>query len=84
MTCAKLLKFHILARHCHNKYRKVRARKTWKTRHGSIMSTEVYAKVAYREVIEYLKKGYTIRDVAKLGGKGVSTVQRVKKEFVDI
>ena len=38
----------------------------------------------YREVIEYLKKGYTIRDVAKLCGKGVSTVQRVKKEFVGI
>jgi DNA invertase Pin-like site-specific DNA recombinase len=36
----------------------------------------------YREVIEYLKKGYIIRDVAKLSGKGVSTVQRVKKEFV--
>lgn len=37
-----------------------------------------------REVIEYLKKGYAIRDVAKLCGKGVSTVQRVKKEFVGI
>lgn len=28
-----------------------------------------------------LKKGYTIRDVAKLTRKGVSTIQRVKKEF---
>ena len=37
-----------------------------------------------QEVIEYLKKGYAIRDVAKLCGKGVSTVQRVKKEFVGI
>ena len=35
----------------------------------------------YREVINLLNKGYAIRDVAKLSGKGISTVQRVKKEF---
>ena len=28
-----------------------------------------------------LRKGYSIRDVAKLSGKGISTVQRVKKLF---
>jgi transposase len=33
----------------------------------------------YREEITLLKKGYTIRDVAKLTGKGISTVQRGKK-----
>ena len=38
--------------------------------------------VEYREVINLLNKGYAIRDVAKLTGKGISTVQRVKKEFV--
>ena len=47
------------------------------------IKTEDQKREEYREVIEYLKKGYTIRDVAKLSGKGVSTVQRVKKEFVD-
>ena len=36
----------------------------------------------YKEVINLLNKGYAIRDVAKLTGKGISTVQRVKKEFV--
>lgn len=36
----------------------------------------------YREVINLLNKGYAIRDVAKLTEKGISTVQRVKKEFV--
>ena len=36
----------------------------------------------YREVISLLNKGYAIRDVAKLTGKGISTLQRVKKEFV--
>ena len=35
----------------------------------------------YRKVINLLDKGYTIRNVAKLSGKGISTVQRVKKEF---
>lgn len=34
------------------------------------------------EVIAYLNKGYTIRDVAKLSGKSVSSVQRVKKEIL--
>ena len=48
---------------------------------GSIKTAD-QKREEYREVIEYLKKGYTIRDVAKLSGKGVSTVQRVKKEFV--
>ena len=36
-------------------------------------------KTEYREVISLLSKGYSIRDVAKLSGKGVSTVQRVKR-----
>ena len=36
----------------------------------------------YREDNNLLNKGYAIRDVAKLTGKGISTVQRVKKEFV--
>ena len=36
----------------------------------------------YRKVINLLNKGYAIRDVAKLTDKGISTVQRVKKEFV--
>jgi len=32
----------------------------------------------YRDVIAFMKKGYSIRDVARLTGRGVSTVQRVK------
>lgn len=32
-----------------------------------------------KDIIGYLKKGYTIRDTAKLSGKSVSSVQRVKK-----
>ena len=36
-------------------------------------------KAEYREVISLLSKRYSIRDVAKLSGKSVSTVQRVKR-----
>ena len=35
----------------------------------------------YRDVISYLRKGYSIRITAKLTSKGLSTVQRVKREF---
>ena len=45
---------------------------------GSI-KTEEQIRTEYREVVSLLRKGYSIRDVAKLSGKGVSTVQRVKR-----
>ena len=35
----------------------------------------------YREAIALLKKSYSIRNVAKLTGKAVSTIQIIKKEF---
>jgi DNA invertase Pin-like site-specific DNA recombinase len=35
----------------------------------------------YKDIIAYLKKGYAIRSIAKLTGKGISTVQRVKRDF---
>ena len=47
---------------------------------GSV-KTEEQIKTEYREVISLLRKGYSIRDVAKLCGKSVSTVQRVKRMF---
>ena len=45
---------------------------------GSVKTAE-QMKAEYREVISPLRKGYSIRDVAKLCGKGVSTVQRAKR-----
>ena len=45
---------------------------------GSVKTAE-QMKAEYREVISLLRKGYSIRDVAKLSGKGVSTVLRVKR-----
>lgn len=48
---------------------------------GSVKSEEQKRK-EYKDVIAYLNKGYTIRDAAKLSGKSVSSVQRVKKNFL--
>ena len=38
-------------------------------------------KEQYKDMIGYLKRGYSIRNVAKLTGKGISTVQRIKADF---
>lgn len=47
---------------------------------GSIKTTD-QKREEYKDIISYLKRGYSIRNVAKLSGKGISTVQRIKTEF---
>ena len=47
---------------------------------GSVKTSE-QKREQYREVIALLKKGYSVRNVAKLSGVSVSTVQRIKREF---
>ena len=47
---------------------------------GSIKTTE-QKREEYKDIIFYLKRGYSVRNVAKLSGKGISTVQRIKTEF---
>ena len=49
---------------------------------GSVKSSEK-KKEQYREVIALLKRGYSVRNIAKLQGIGVSTVQRIKSEFIN-
>ena len=49
---------------------------------GSI-KTEEKKREEYKEVIQLLKKGDSVRNVAKLQGIGISTVQRVKNIFVN-
>ena len=49
---------------------------------GSTKSEEKL-KEEYKETITLLKKGYSIRNVAKLQGIGISTVQRVKNQFIN-
>lgn len=48
---------------------------------GSVKSPEK-KKEEYKETISLLKKGYSVRNIAKLQGIGISTVQRVKNEFL--
>lgn len=47
---------------------------------GSIKTTE-QKREEYRDIISYLKRGYSVRNTAKLTCKGISTVQRIKTEF---
>lgn len=48
---------------------------------GSV-KTEEKKLEEYRDTIALLKKGYSIRNIAKLQGIGISTVQRIKNQFV--
>ncbi|WP_298615239.1 recombinase family protein [uncultured Odoribacter sp.] len=49
---------------------------------GSLKTTEK-KKQEYKDTITLLKKGYSIRNVAKLQGVSVSTVLRIKEEFIN-
>lgn len=46
------------------------------------IKTEERKREEYKEVIALLKKGYSVRNVAKLQSIGISTVQRIKNQFV--
>ncbi|EFA91395.1 resolvase, N-terminal domain protein [Hoylesella buccalis ATCC 35310] len=79
-TCAQLERENI-------KFRLNSGRKLYVERGGKLgrkvgsVKSSAQKKEEYREVILYLKKGYSIRNIAKLTGKGISTVQRIKQEF---
>ena len=48
---------------------------------GSVKTSE-QKREEYKEVISLLRKGYAIRNVAKLSGVSVSTVQRIKESLL--
>ena len=73
-TCAQLERDNISFRLQSGRKRYIEKGGRLGRKKGSIKTVN-QKREEYREVIEYLKKGYTIRDVAKLCGKGVSTVQ---------
>lgn len=50
-------------------------------RQGGI-KTDDKKKEEYKDTIALLKKGYSIRNIAKLQGIGISTVQRIKNQFI--
>ena len=47
---------------------------------GSVKTTD-QKREEHKDIISYLKRGYSVRNVAKLTNKGISTVQRIKTEF---
>ena len=47
---------------------------------GSVKTTE-QKREEHKDIISYLRRGYSVRNVAKLTNKGISTVQRIKTEF---
>lgn len=49
---------------------------------GSI-KTEETLREQYKDTIMLLRKGYSVRNTAKLQGIGVSTVQRIKNQFIN-
>lgn len=49
---------------------------------GSI-KTEERKREEYKEVIQLLKKGYSVRNISKLQRIGISTVQRIKNQFIN-
>ena len=79
-TCAQLERDNITFRLNSGRKRYIESGGTLGRKIGSTKTKEQYQE-QYREVITLLKKGYTIRDTAKLSGKGISSVQRVKSMF---
>jgi len=79
-TCAQLERENI-------KFRLNSGRKRYIERGGKLgckvgsTKTIEQKKEQYKDVISYLKRGYSIRTIAKLTNKGISTVQRIKKDF---
>ncbi len=79
-TCAQLERENI-------KFRLNSGRKLYIERGGKLgrrvgtVKTIEQKKEQYKDVISYLKRGYSVRTIAKLTNKGTSTVQRIKKDF---
>lgn len=80
-TCAQLERENI-------QFRLQSGREQYKKRGGKLgrpigtIKSKEKMREEYRDVIAFLKKGYSIRDVAKLTGRGVSTVQRIKSAIL--
>ena len=79
-TCAQLERENI-------KFRLNSGRKLYIERGGKLgrkvgsIKTPEQKREDHKDIISYLKRGYSVRNVAKLTNKGISTVQRVKTEF---
>ena len=77
-TCAQLERENITFRLNSGRKRYIESGGRLGRPKGSVKTTEKKLE-EYKEVISLLKKNYTMRDVAKLSGVSISSVQRVKK-----
>ena len=77
-TCAQLERENITFRLNSGRKRYIESGGRLGRPKGSVKTTEKKME-EYKEVISLLKKNYTMRDVAKLSGVSISSVQRVKK-----
>ena len=79
-TCAQLERENI-------KFRLNSGRKLYIERGGKLgrkvgsIKTADQKREEHKDIISYLKRGYSVRNTAKLTNKGISTVQRIKTEF---
>ena len=79
-TCAQLERENIKFRLNSGRVQYIRNGGKLGRKVGSIKTTE-QKREEHKDIISYLKRGYSVRNVAKLCNKGISTVQRVKKQF---
>jgi DNA invertase Pin-like site-specific DNA recombinase len=79
-TCAQLERENIKFRLNSGRARYIKNGGKLGRKVGSIKTLE-QKKEQYKDIISYLKRGYSIRTIAKISGKGISTVQRIKKDF---
>lgn len=80
-TCAQLERENITFR-LQSGYKQYREKGGKVGRKPGSVKSEEKKREEYKEVITLLKKGYPIRVVAQLSGKSISSVQRVKKDFI--
>ena len=79
-TCAQLERENIKFRLNSGRAQYIRNGGKLGRRIGSVKTIE-QKKEQYKDIISYLKRGYSIRTIATLTRKGISTVQRIKKDF---
>lgn len=80
-TCAQLERENITFR-LQSGYKQYREKGGKVGRKPGSVKSEEQKREEYKDVITLLNKGYPIRVVSQLSGKSVSSVQRVKKEFL--
>lgn len=80
-TCAQLERENIQYRLASGRRIFIEAGGKLGRRVGSVKTRE-QKEIEYKDVILYLHKGYSIKATAKLCDKSESTVQRIKKEFL--